>query len=338
MWLVIDGDFPDFDADGFKNKLAGLLRHEVKPTKIKIEDDEGDEGQVVARVSTGKCKVTVRYNLYSGGTFTTDDEPALKDQLKNTLKGLIQRFWPSDVDVESIKIKLEVRGSIILLIELPQPLPVLLMQLAEQRSAALLEAVPGLLFCQLGRREERLAGCEDKHVHPRRRACALLSSIPADVLQALKDLDLESKALPNAALWCEENGPNCLADIQELDELELSEFLEALGLPEDPENKLVGAHAAKYKVIESIGSGGFGKTYLVRNRRSGQRFASKQMSKLTREGAEEALKEFDVMQRLQTDRQTDRQCHQMLVEALESFCEPCANGEITVRIAFQIKL
>ena len=164
MWLVIDGDFPDFDADGFKNKLAGLLRHEVELTKIKIEDDEGDEGQVVARVSTGKCKVSVRYNLYSGGMFTTDDEPALKDQLKNTLKGLIQRFWPSDVDVESIKIKLEVRGSIILLIELPQPLPVLLMQLAEQRSAALLEAVPGLLFCQLGTREERLTGCEDKHV------------------------------------------------------------------------------------------------------------------------------------------------------------------------------
>ena len=156
-----------------------------------------------------------------------------------------------------------------------------------------------------------------------------LSSIPADLLQALKDLDLESKALPNAALWCVENEPICLADIQELEEPELSEFLEALSLPEDPENKLVGAHAAKYKSIELIGTGSFGKTYLVRNRRSGQRFASKQMSKLTREEADKALKEFDVMQRLR---------HQMLVEALESFCEPCANGEITVRIAFQIKL
>ena len=324
MWLVIDGDFPEFDADGFKNKLAGLLRHEVEPTKINIEDDEGDEGQVVARVSTGSCKVTVRYNLYSGGMFTTDDEPALKDQLKNTLKGLVQRFWPSDVDVESIKIKLEVRGSIILLIELPQPLPVLLMQLAEQRSAALLEAVPGLLFCQLGRREERLAGCEDEHVHPRRRAIASLSSIPIDVLQALKDLDLESKALQNAALWCVKNEPSCLTDIQE--EPELSEFLEALSLPEDPENKLVGAHAAKYQSIKLIGTGSFGKTYLVRNRRSDQQFASKQMSKPTKMEADEALKEFDVMQRFR---------HQMLVEALESFCEPTAKGEFTVRIAFE---
>ena len=136
MWLVIDGDFPDFDQDGFQNKLARLLRHEVEPSNINIEDDEEDEGQVAVRVSTGKCKVTVRYNLYSGGMFTTDDEPALKDHLKDTLKGLVQRFWPSGVDVESIKVKLAVKGSIILLIELPQPLPVLLMQLAEQRSAS----------------------------------------------------------------------------------------------------------------------------------------------------------------------------------------------------------
>ena len=89
----------------------------------------------------------------------------------------------------------------------------------------------------------------------------------------------------------------------------------------------MGAHAAKYKIIEHIGTGGFGKTYLVRSRRSDQQFASKQMSKLAREEADKALKEFDVMQKLR---------HQMLVEALESFCEPCANDEITVRIAFAL--
>ena len=65
----------------------------------------------------------------------------------------------------------------------------------------------------------------------------------------------------------------------------------------------------------------------MRDRRSDQQFASKQISELTKGEADEALKEFDVMQKL---------CHQMLVEALESFYEQSANGEFTVRLAFAL--
>ena len=159
-----------------------------------------------------------------------------------------------------------------------------------------------------------------------------LSSIPADLLQALKDLDLRSEApaLEAASAWCAENEPGCLADIQ--GEPKLSEFLAALSLAKIPEKKLraklvVTGHAAKYESIRLIGAGGFGKTDLVRDRRSDEQFASKEIAELTKEEADEALKEFDVMQKLR---------HQMLVKALESFCEPCANGEITVRITFKL--
>ena len=165
-----------------------------------------------------------------------------------------------------------------------------------------------------------------------------LSSIPDDVLQALKGLKLRSEAaaLQAASDWCAENEPGCLADIQGDPEL-ISDFLSALTLAEIPERKLrakleataeeQGTFRAKYERLHLIGKGGFGITDLVRDRRSDQQFASKQISELTKGEADEALKEFDVMQKLR---------HQMLVEALESFCEPRANDEITVRIAFAL--
>ena len=165
-----------------------------------------------------------------------------------------------------------------------------------------------------------------------------LSSIPADVLQTLKDLDLrnEAPALEAASAWCTENEPGCLADIQGDPEL-ISDFLLALSLAEIPERKLrakleatsedQGTFHAKYERLHLIGKGGFGITDLVRDRRSDQQFASKQISELTKGEADEALKEFDVMQKLR---------HQMLVEALESFCEQSANGEFTVRLAFAL--
>ena len=243
-----------------------------------------------------------------------DDEPVLKEQLKVTLADLIRRFWPSEVDVESIKVKLSVEGSVILLIELPQPLPVLLLQLAAQRSTELLNAVPGLLCCQLGGRVVRLEGCEDRHVGT------------LDVLQALQELDLGSDVLQNASDWCVENEPSCLEDIR--DEPELGEFLDALSLPEGPRYKLraklVGEYAAKYELIRNIGKGGFGETNLVRDRHSNQQFASKLISRPTQMEADGALREFDVMKKLR---------HPMLVEAFESFREPTSKGEFTVSTA-----
>ena len=159
-----------------------------------------------------------------------------------------------------------------------------------------------------------------------------LSSIPADVLQALNGSlgSREAPALEAALAWCTENEPSCLADIQ--GEPKLSEFLAALSLAKIPEKKLraklmVTGHAAKYESIRLIGTGGFGKTDLVRDQRSDEQFASKEISQLTKEGADEALKEFEVMLKLR---------HQMLVEALESFCEPSANGQFTVRLAFAL--
>ena len=164
--------------------------------------------------------------------------------------------------------------------------------------------------------------------------------IPADLLQALKDLNLrnEAPAIEAASVWCADNEPSCLADIQGEPEL-ISDFLTALSLPKIPEKKLravleaevvvVSNREAKYESIRLIGKGGFGKTYLVRDRHSDQRFASKQLSELTKTEADEALGEFHVMQQLR---------HQMLVEAIEAFCEPAANGgEFTVRIAFETR-
>ena len=165
-----------------------------------------------------------------------------------------------------------------------------------------------------------------------------LSSIPADVLQTLKDLDLrnEAPALEAASAWCTENEPGCLADIQGDPEL-ISDFLSALTLAEIPERKLrakleamaeeQGTFRAKYERLHLIGKGGFGITYLERDRRSDQQFASKQILELTEEEADEALKEFRVMQQLR---------HPTLVEALEAFCEPSANGEFTVRLAYAL--
>ena len=165
-----------------------------------------------------------------------------------------------------------------------------------------------------------------------------LSSIPADLLQALKDLDLRSEApvLEAASAWCTENEPGCLADIQGDPEL-ISDFLLALSLAEIPERKLrakleatpeeQGTFHAKYERLHLIGKGGFGITDLVRDRRSDQQFAGKQILELTQGEADEALEEFRVMQQLR---------HPMLVEAIEAFSEPSENGEFTVRLAYAL--
>ena len=89
-----------------------------------------------------------------------------------------------------------------------------------------------------------------------------------------------------------------------------------------------GTFRAKYEIKHLIGKGGFGRTYLVRDRRSDAQFASKQnIEGLDKTEADAALGEFKVMQQLR---------HEMLVEAFEAFCETAANGEFTVRIAFKL--
>ena len=154
-----------------------------------------------------------------------------------------------------------------------------------------------------------------------------LINIPSDVLQKLEgSLGLrEAQALEAAAAWCVANKPRSLADIQV--EPQLSEFVAALNLAKIPAKKLrdklvVTGYAAKYDSIRLIGRGGFGETYLVRDKGNNQQFASKHISRPTPTETDEALKEFNVMKKLR---------HPMLVEAFESFREPSAKGEFTVR-------
>ena len=172
--LVIDGDYPNFtdDAlDAFKSRLAMLLGNEVTSRDISIRPAmRGRERS--ACVTTGSCEVEVNFVVFGsgGGRSGSDDSAdeeldAEEERIEYILRGLISKEWPADVDVTKITFKVRRRGSIILVFELPQPLPVLLMQLAKQRSAELLEAVPGrLLCCQLGDSVERLEGCENGSV------------------------------------------------------------------------------------------------------------------------------------------------------------------------------
>ena len=148
-------------------------------------------------------------------------------------------------------------------------------------------------------------------------------SIPTDVMQELEGNlgSRKAQALEAAAAWCVANKSRCLADIQA--EPQLTEFLAALNLAKIPEKNL-RKRLAKYEFIRLIGKGGFGETNLVRDQRSKQEFASKLISRPTQMEADEALREFDVMKKLR---------HPMLVEAFESFREPSAKGEFTVRIA-----
>ena len=168
--LVIDGDHPRFDEEAFKVRLAMLLRNEVTPTDISISHEKGRRHRS-ALVTTGSCEVVVNLIVLgsgigrSGSDHSADEElDAEEERIEFILKGLISKEWPSGVDVTKITVKVNRRGSIILVLELPQPLPVLLMQLAKQCCPKLLEAVPGLLCCQLGGSVERLEGCEERHV------------------------------------------------------------------------------------------------------------------------------------------------------------------------------
>ena len=160
--IVIDGDFPLFDERAFKRNLANLLHYEVNWRYIDIEPAMG-RPETVARVGTGSCEVRVECVLSGKGPSSSDQEADM-DRIEAFVREAIRKHWPRGVEATDVRVTLSRDGSIILVIELPQPLPVLLLQLAAQRSPRLLEAVPGLLCCQLGGSVERLEGCEDRHV------------------------------------------------------------------------------------------------------------------------------------------------------------------------------
>ena len=146
----------------------------------------------VARVHSGSCELQVTCVIFGGDmSRSEDDENDEEERVGYLLKGVIGKLWPAEVNVTDIRVRVRRRGSIILVLELPQPLPVLLMQLAAQRSPKLLEAMPGMLCCQLGGGVERLDGCEDRHVT----ALAKAMQYPSQLVEALSDAQNREEVL-----------------------------------------------------------------------------------------------------------------------------------------------
>ena len=168
LGLVIDGDYPEFDEQEFKRELVKLLNLELSWRDIEVTWAPGSR-DTFARVQLGTCEVRVKCSITGDGTMDCAAEKrsvcaAEERRVKAFVRQAIEKHWPTGVTHTLTKPKVEWIGSIILVLELPQPLPVLLMQLARQASATLLEAVPGLLCCQLGDSVVRLEGCEDGSV------------------------------------------------------------------------------------------------------------------------------------------------------------------------------
>ena len=160
LGLVIDGDYPSFEEEEFKRDLAKLLHLEVSWRDIEVTWKPGSR-DTFARVQLGTCEVEVKCNITGGRTIDCSID---ERRIKMCVRDAIEEHWPPGVTATLAKPKVKWPGSIILVLELPQPLPVLLMQLAAQHSAKLLEAVPGLLCCQLGDSVVRLEGCKDGNV------------------------------------------------------------------------------------------------------------------------------------------------------------------------------
>ena len=183
LGIVIDGPFPDFNEGVFKRKLANMLGNEITAQEISITPAVGRASRV-ARVRTGSCEVHVQCEIAGRADTSEDARENEADRIEAFLKMLIEKQWLDDCEVQASRIRVVVRmpGSIILVLDLPQPLPVLLLQLAEQRSAMLLETVPGLLCCQLGGSVARLEGCEDRHLDALTAAMerAKTTIVPAD--------------------------------------------------------------------------------------------------------------------------------------------------------------
>ena len=134
LGIVIDGAFPDFkDKEGdFKRKLAQLLQNEITAQDISIDPAVGRASRV-ARVRTGSCEVHVQCEIAGRADTSEDARENEADRIEAFFKMLIEKQWLDECEVQASKIRVVVRmpGSIILVLDLPQPLPVLLLQLAE---------------------------------------------------------------------------------------------------------------------------------------------------------------------------------------------------------------
>ena len=109
LGIVIDGDFPDFDEENFKRKLAKLLQDEITAQDISIKPAVGRASRVV-RVLTGSCEVHVSCNI-SGRTDTSEeDEEDEADRITALLKQLIEKYWPCEVQVSNARVIVSMSG------------------------------------------------------------------------------------------------------------------------------------------------------------------------------------------------------------------------------------
>lgn len=157
--LVINGAYPEFDEDAFKQDLVSkvneLLATELCARDVQIEPAEASTGHR-ARVRMGSCEVVANCVLPDGHSAQSPQA------IRAIISELVEEYFPRRFDVTVCQPKLSRPGSIILVLEVPQPLPILLLLLAQQGHQTLLEA--GILCCQLGSTVARLEGCEQRHV------------------------------------------------------------------------------------------------------------------------------------------------------------------------------
>ena len=106
---MIDGDFPDFDEENFKRKLAKLLDNEITAQDISIKPAVGRASRVV-RVRTGSCEVHVSFNLSGRSDATEEDAEDEEDRIKALLKQLIENHWPREVQVSNVRVIVSMPG------------------------------------------------------------------------------------------------------------------------------------------------------------------------------------------------------------------------------------
>ena len=105
--LVVDGDYPSFDEDAFKSRLAKLLRNEVTPRDISIRSTKRGRNDSAVGVTKGSCEVLVNF-VASGSDDRADEleeQDAEEEQIEYILRALIRKEWPADVDVTKIMVR-----------------------------------------------------------------------------------------------------------------------------------------------------------------------------------------------------------------------------------------
>ena len=109
LGIVIDGDFPDFDEENFKRKLANYLQNEITAQDISIKPAVGRASRVV-RVRTGSCEVHVSCNISGRADTSEEDEEDEADRITALLKQLIEKYWPREVQMSNARVIVSMSG------------------------------------------------------------------------------------------------------------------------------------------------------------------------------------------------------------------------------------